>query len=242
MYPVILMKQLLLLCAIMQIAFTATSQNIDQVAGSYIKIDSTSSSYEQDGKWYKDIDTTLLTLNKDKTFSYKWSPMFGAFSNSHIITTGTWRLEKNHVILNSKYQQDEHRFFESYKPEYGDSLVKIYVQTYDSLVGFFQFQFIGVAKDTTRDSQMIFRDKSYPYNACSATFHLAGVDKIVFFGDFGRMPAIIPTDKKSNRFLLQYNLSDSWDYQYFKEFKVNVKDGKATLGEEKNTEIILTRL
>ncbi len=235
------MKQSLIIFAILLVSFNTIGQPIDQIVGSYIKIDS-SSSYEREGKWYKDIDTTLLTLNRDMTFSYKWSPMFGAYSNSHIVTTGAWTLEKGEVVLNSKYQQDEHRFFESYNPEYGDSLVKVYVQTYDSLIGFFQFQFIGVLKDTAKDSQTIFKDKDYPYNACSATFHVTGVDKIIFYGDFGRMPVVIPKDKKSNQFLLQYNLSGNWDYQYFKKFKVKINGKKATLGKGKDTKIVLTKI
>jgi len=138
------MRHTLIIFTLIFAAFNASCQTIDSVIGSYINIDSTSSSYEKEGKWYKDIDTDLLTLNKDMTFSYKWSPNFGPYSNRHIITTGIWAFKKDGILLNSKYQQDEYRFFESYKPEYGDSLVKVYVQTYDSLIGFFQFQFIAI--------------------------------------------------------------------------------------------------
>jgi hypothetical protein len=52
---------------------------------------------------------------------------------------------------------------------------------------------------------MIFEDKEYPYEACSATFKLPQVDKIVLFGDFGRMPTIIPKNKNSNYFVLAPN-------------------------------------
>lgn len=240
--PVMLMKNTLLVFYIITLALNSSSQTVDKIAGSYRNIDSTSSSYEKDGKWYKDIDTTLLLLKNDMTFNYKWSPMFGAYSKSHLLTTGTWKMQGSKVILDSKYQQDEHRFFEHYKPEYGDSMVKVYVQTYDSLISYFQFQFIGVIKDTTRDSQMIFKDKDYPYNACVATFHLSQVDKIIFYGDFGRMPMITPKNKKSNHFLLQYNLSDNWDYQYFKDFEININGNKAILGGNKDDKITLTKM
>ncbi len=236
-----LMKQTLTFLIVLLSAFNANTQTIDEIIGRYIKIDSASSSYQKEGKWHKDIDTTLLTLDKNGTFNYKWSPMFGPYSNRHIVTTGAWSFDKGELILNSKYQQGENRFFESYKPEYGDSIVKIYVQTYDSLIGFFQFQFIGVVKDTTRDSQMIFKDQDYPYNACSATFHFRNVDKIVFYGDFGRMPIIVPKENTSNHFLLQYNLSENWDYQYFKNFKVKIVGKNAILGEGNDSKIVLTK-
>lgn len=223
------------------IATITQGQVITEVVGDYIKIDSTSSKYEKNGVCYSDIDTTLLSLNKDMSFSYKWSPMFGPFSQEHIITTGTWRIQDQEVILNSKYQQDEYRFFEDYKVEYGDSLVKVYVQTYDSLIGFFQANFIGVVKDTIKASQMLFRDKEYPYEACSATFKLPLVDKIVLFGSFGRMPTIIPKVKKSNYFLLQYNLSPNWDYQYFKDFKIKIADKKLILGDKRGAQTVLAK-
>lgn len=219
--------------------FTATGQPADKVTGSYVTIDS--SGFEENGKRHTDIDSTLLVLDSNMTFSYKWAPMF-VHSDRHLVTTGTWQRKGDKVLLTSKYQQDEYRFFESYRPEYGDSLVKIYVQTYDSLIGFLQLQFIGVIRDTAKDSQMIFRDKDYPYNACSATFHFPSVDKIYFYGDIGRMPAILPRNKKSNHFLLQYNLSVNWDYQYFKDFEVTIQNGQAILGSEKDHQVTLTKL
>lgn len=236
------MRQILILLCTILLAINASGQAIDKIAGSYIKIDSGSSSFQKDGKWYKDIDTTLLELNNDMTFSYKWSPMFGAYSESHIFTTGTWTIKGNKISLHSKYQEDEFRVFENYRPEYGDSLVKIYVQTYDSLIGFFPMQFIGVVRGTKRESKMIFKDKEYPYNACSAIFHLPQVDKIVFYGDFGRMPVITPKDKKSNHFLLQYNLSGNWDYQYFDNFEIKIVDNKAILRNDKVENITLIKM
>jgi hypothetical protein len=210
----------------------ANGQAIDKFLGSYIKIDSTTSKYEKEGVWYADIDTTLLTLNNDMTFIYKWSPMFGPYSNAHILTTGTWKISNKKVILHSKYQEKEYRFFEQYKPEFGDSMVKVYDQTYDSLVGFFKTQFIGVLKDTARYSAMIFPDKEFSFNACSATFNISKVDEIVFYGDFGQMPTIKPKNNKSNCFLLQYNLSTNWDYQYFRNYPIKFKEDKIILGKK----------
>jgi hypothetical protein len=234
MIPVIYPKHVPLILVAICFVYTTHSQTPVRIAGSYISIDSTTSSYQKEGKWYKDIDTTLLTLNTDMTFIYKWSPTFGPSSMSHIVTTGNWKLENGDVVLNSRYQKDEHRFFESHRPEYGDSIVKVYVQTYDSLIGFFQFQFIGVVKDGKRSSQMIFKDKDYSYNACSATFPLKSIEKIVFYGNFGKMPAVIPKDSNSNHFLLQYNLSAHWDYQYFKDFRIRIDGNKAVLGDGDN--------
>jgi hypothetical protein len=62
------------------IAVMIQGQVINKVIGDYIKINSTSSKYEKDGVWYNDIDTTLLSLKRDMSFSYKWSPAFGPFS------------------------------------------------------------------------------------------------------------------------------------------------------------------
>ena len=236
------MKQVIVLLLVSHAFLCSTAQTADQLAGSYMKIDSTSSQYQENGKWIADIDTSLLVLNKDFSFSFKWSPVFGPSSRSHLLTTGTWKIHDGRVRLNSKYQTDEYRFFESYKPEYGDSMVKVYVQTYDSLTGFLQTMSIGVIKDSTRESEMIFIDRDYPYNACSAVFKLSRVDKIVLFGGNGRMPPITPKDKRSNHFLLQYNLSTEWDYQYFKDFDVVVKAGKAIMGESDVEKIVLVKI
>lgn len=73
-----------------------------------------------------------------KKYSSPWYDLEDRPIDSHIFTTGTWTIKGNKISLHSKYQEDEYRVFENYRPEYGDSLVKIYVQTYDSLVGFFQ--------------------------------------------------------------------------------------------------------
>lgn len=232
------MKALLLSFIILFFTAFSFSQSIDKFTGSYIKIDS-SSSTKQGDVWVKNIDTTLLELKPDMTFSYKWAPMFHHGEERHIFTTGTWKLKGNKVILHSKYQQDEWRFFESYKPEYGDSLVKVFVQTYDSLIGFFQVQNIGVVSGTAQKANLIFKDKDYPSDACSATFPFKQADKIVFFGDFGRMPPVIPKDKKSNHFLLQYNLSTEWDYQYFDNFPIDIKNGKAVLGKKEERTVLL---
>ena len=223
------------------ITIITQAQVLNKTFGDYIKIDSTSSKYKKNGVWHNDIDTTMLSLNKDMSFSYKWSPLFGPSSRKHIITTGVWRIQNQEIILNSKYQQDEFRFFEDYKVKYGDSLVKVYVQTYDSSIGFFPTCRVGVVMDTIRTSKMIFKDKSYQYNACSATFELSHVDKIVLVGEFGPMPAIIPNNKKSNYFLLQYNLSSNWDYQYFKDFKVRIDGTTLILGDKKGKEVILEK-
>lgn len=211
------------------------------IVGTYLKVESSGYSINN-GDTIPDIDSTLLVIRKDSTYSYIWSPMFGPKSNNHIKTNGKWNYDSRKLILNSEYQQDEWQYFEEYKAEYGDSITKVFVQTYDSLIGFFQFQFIGVLLDTLKESSMIFADKESPKQRCIATFNLPYVDKIIFYGDFGRMPIIEPKEKNSNYFVLQYNLSTDWDYQYMKNLEWDFKGDEISIIQGWGERMILKKI
>jgi hypothetical protein len=215
-------------------------KNIDFI-GQYLFVDSSTSTMNQNGEWHKNIDSILFSINPDFTFTYQWEPKFGPRAHKSITTTGTYTFHKNKIILNSKYQQDEFRFFESHDPLLGDSSVKILVQTYDSQIAFFNFQFITARKENTHKRKMIISDSFYQYNVCSATFPFMNVDEIIFHGDFGQMPSIHPKSKQSNLFLLQYNWSCDWDYQYFKNFKIKLKNNKVVF-EDKAKKIELYKI
>jgi hypothetical protein len=226
---------------LMFLTWQVNAQKINDICGSYQKIDSTGK-YKMSGEteWRKDIDTTLLTLNQDMTFSYKWSPMFGPSSHGHLTTTGTWQMKNKKIVLNSKYQDKEYRVIEDYKPEYGDSLVKVYVQTYDSLASLFYMAQIAIKKDTFETSEFLFQAKNFSTRACLATFKVSSVDKIALYGEFGRSPIVKPKNKKSNFFFLQYNLSTEWDYQYLTNYKAILHGNTIVLN--KKSKIILTKL
>ncbi|MBC7863423.1 MAG: hypothetical protein IAF38_10640 [Bacteroidia bacterium] len=194
---------------------TVNNLNAQNPVGTYMKIESSLRTNTIDGEKRMEIDTTLLSLNEDFSFSYKWSPQYGPNANEHIVTTGIWKLDRKKVLLTSKYQFNQSRFFESYEPSYGDSLVKIYIQTYDSLIGFIQFNYVAVVSDSLRKNQLVTKDEKFSSPACSANFELKKVDKIFFCGDFGQMAAVIPKNQRSNHFVLQYNWSASSDYRYF---------------------------
>jgi hypothetical protein len=220
------MKKLLFALAIWWTTTTAFAhKNIDYL-GQYLYIDSSTSTMTKNGVWKKNIDSILFTLLPDFTFTYQWEPKFGPRAHKSILTTGTYTVKKNKIFLNSKYQQDEFRYFESHDPQLGDTSVKVLVQTYDSQIAFFNFQFITVRKDDLYKRHMIFSDPSNNYRTCSATFPFINVDEIIFHGDFGRMPSIHPKTKQSNLFLIQYNWSCDWDYQYFKDYKIKLKNNK----------------
>lgn len=211
------------------------------VLGQYLYIDSSTSSMSKEGVWKKNIDSILFSLNPDCTFSYQWEPKFGPRAHKSILTTGTYKVHKNKITLNSKYQQDEYRFFESHDPNLDDSSTKITVQTYDSQIAFFNFQFISVSKKNKHSIKTLYSDSASNHSTCSATFSLLNVDEIIFHGDFGRMPSIHPKSKESNSFLLQYNWSCDWDYQYFKNFKIKFKNN-CIVFEDKTKKIELIKI
>lgn len=203
---------------------TLTKQDF---VGTYLKIKSSSYSINN-GDTIPDIDSTLLVLRQDSTFSYSWSPLFKSNNSKQIKTNGKWSFKGNKIFLNSEYQQDEWRFFEDYKVEYGDSITKIYVQTYDSLISIIKFNRIGILKDSLKKSAMLLPDKVNK-NTCSVNFKVPNVDKIVFFSDFFLMPIIKPKKKNSNHFLLQYNLSTNRDYQYMKNLEWDFKGDELSI-------------
>jgi hypothetical protein len=222
--------------------FTLSIISAQSPVGTYMKIDSALRSYSKDAIKKMEIDTTLLVLNADYSFSYKWSPQYGPYANEHIVTTGTWKPDRKKVLLTSKYQFNESRFFESYEPSYGDSLVKIYIQTYDSLIGFIQFNYVAVVSDSLRKNQLVVKDEKFSSPACSANFELKKVDKIFFCGDFGQMAAVIPKNQRSNHFVLQYNWSSNPDYRYFNNDPFYFTNDEIFTGKKKEAAASLKKI
>lgn len=208
---------------------------IKDYSGTYLTIDSNSFRINMDGSRSRNIDSTRLILMENKTFRYEWEPMFGPRAHKTITTTGTWEIKRNKVVLHSKYQENEYRFFESHLPELGDSMVRVRVQTYDSLTGFFYLQYLAIKNDTSTFSKTLLYDQQYPYPSVYCEFKTNKVDEIIFYGDFGRMPIIKPKEKQSNYFVLQYNLSIDWDYQYFNGFKIRKKKNKMIMKDRNKT-------
>ncbi len=207
------------------------SQSKHEIFGVYYEVDSVSKQYFDGKIWKKDIDTTLIQLNNNHTFLYKWSPKFGPFSKTHIYTTGTWKKRGRKILLQSKYQINEKRVSEHTDNSLEDSVFMVQIQTYDSFSTFFDQQYIKVLNN---QSSSIGHFKSDSLKTiCTALVKIKNADEVIVFGDFGKLEPIAIKNKLTNKLIIQFNWSVNWDYQYFKNYKLKYKKNTLVLDKKK---------
>lgn len=207
------------------------SQSKNEVYGIYYEVDSVSKQYFDGKEWKKDIDTTLIQLNNNNTFIYKWSPLFGPFSKTHIYTTGTWKKRGRKIWLQSKYQINEKRVVEEFDSKLRDSIFMVKIQTFDSFSTFFEHQYI---KTFSNDKSAIGLLRSDSLKTiCTAVVKMKPVDEVIVFGDFGKLESLSIKNKLTNKLTIQLNWSVNWDYQYFKHYKLKYKKNTLILSKKK---------
>lgn len=213
---------LLLICFLNGVIY---AQKTKDFTGKYQSVDYTQYKYLPDSLKYIEIDTVWLQINKDSTFVYHWSPTYGENRSKHFETTGTWYVKYNKLYLNSKYQWDELEFIETYKPSIPENERRIYIQTKDSVGDYLIGLKVGVLTDSFFYKRLNY-DTTIPHNAGYASFKRNNIKRIYLFDFHILLPYASVKNPESNHFILRFNHSKDPEYQYFKNYKIYIKNDK----------------